>query len=145
MPGEFGEGPFHNDQADDTTAVEREAQKLLNEVITESLARDAVDNLFDRDADERPTRAVLEAAEKILTGTRAYIALGNRPYGFRLATLEELEAFDNEDERDRISREMVEKMLAGVRIEKAVVTEEGKLSLLIELRTEKEPGDAEDK
>ncbi len=121
-----------------------EVQNLLDEAIAESLARDAVDDLFDSHADDPPTRAMLEAAEKVLTGARAYIALGDRPC-FHLGTPEEFEPYDNEDERGRISREMVEKMLASVRIEKAVVTEEGKLALLIELRTEKEPDDSEDK
>jgi hypothetical protein len=58
--------------------------------------------------------------EKILTGAPA-IELGDQP------------ADDSEDEPDRITREAVERIIHSVRIEKAVVTEEGKLALLVEL------------
>ena len=112
-----------------------EAQKLLYQAIADSLARVA---------DDPPTRAMLEAAELVLTGARAHIGLGDRPY-FHLATAEELERCFGGDERDRLLCQMVETMFARVRIERAVVTEGGKLALRIELCTETEPGDAEDK
>ena len=143
-PGEFGEDPFRNDQEGDTTALAPEVTKWFDEVVNEELARSAIDNLFDGHEDERLTRAMLDAAEKVLTGACASIAFGDQPDDFHLGTLHELEPHDDEDERDRIPREVVEKMLAGVRIAKVVV-KEGKLMLLIKLRTEREPGDAEDK
>jgi hypothetical protein len=124
-----------NEGKETAVTLSPEEQKWFDQVVEEVAAQHAVDNLFDGDADDRPTRAMLEAAaEKVLTGARAYIGLGDRPY-FHFATLEEFELSHNEDDRDRISREMVERMLARVRIEKAVVTEQGQLVLLIELRT----------
>ncbi len=114
-------------------ASDSEGQELFQKMLDEADAMSALDDLFGPDADE-PDRTMLEAAEKILTGARAMIVL-NDPFD------------DDADERDRISRAVVEKVLTRVRIEKAVMTEDEKLALLISVRTkdyEDKPGDGDE-
>jgi hypothetical protein len=101
-------------------APDPELDKWFEEALIEEQAGKAIDQLFDGAEDERPTRAQLEAAEPILTGAPISIELGEP-------------TDDNEDERDRITRQVVGKILQRVCIEQAVVTEDGKLALLIEL------------
>jgi hypothetical protein len=114
------------------------ASKMLEEV----LALAALEEQFDKNpVDKPPTLAIIAAAEWVLTGARISIVLAEQQDGCSVAARDERGPHDDEmDDRDCLSRGAVEKMLTNVRIESAVITGEGNLSLLIKLRPEEDIG-----